>query len=196
MRTTSPIAAAAALLLAALLAGCSTIAQTPDEGPDAEGAVAPEVEATEESPDDLEDGGFGADDESAEDDAADDSAASGEIAATVTVDGREFTIELSTCMIYEHDVMLSGVATETGGDAVGYLDGDATASGEGISAEFRIDIGATGPFDSMDEFISIGNTAGSEYDMTEDDGDFVITASAWDDQGTDLGVGTIEFRCF
>ncbi len=117
-------------------------------------------------------------------------------AATVSVSGRNFDFELSLCTVYDSgDVLLGGLGGELGSNVSSYLDGDATPYGNDVSAEFRLDIGADGPFQSTDTFIALGNSIGGTYALSGSNGDYVITADAWDQSGANLGSGTITFTC-
>lgn len=116
--------------------------------------------------------------------------------ATFTVGGREFTVQLRMCAVYDdEDVLLSGPATEAGSGQVGYLDGDATMLGAEPYGEFRIDIGADAPMQSTDDFLSMGNSSGDTFTFESDGDGYVITASAWNANGDDLGLGTLAFTC-
>lgn len=173
-------------LLALLLSGCSPTSATGPGETDA-GSAASESGAKPPA-------------QSGNDDAADDDADAGGAAAgaaTFSVGGREFAVELSTCSVYDDgaEVLLSGRATEVGGDATGFLDGDLTTLDEQAYGEFRIDLGASGPFESMDEFISMGDPTGGDISFEAAGANHVISAKAWNHNGDDLGKASIAFTC-
>lgn len=113
----------------------------------------------------------------------------------LTVDGRHFVVELTTCMSWDDEVLVSGMATETGTDVTGYLDGDVTDLDGESYGEIRLDIGATGPMQSMDEFISFGSSLGGVLEVAHSTNGGVITGAAWDADGSDLDTAVFEFNC-
>ncbi|GAA3212929.1 hypothetical protein [Microbacterium terregens] len=116
--------------------------------------------------------------------------------ATFSAGGRDFTIDLAVCSVYEAgDVLLGGPANEVGTDATGYLDGDSTVLDSQAYGEFRIDIGADGPLQSTDDFLALGNSLGGAFALSDDGAGYLITASAWNAQGDDLGEATLAFTC-
>lgn len=117
-------------------------------------------------------------------------------AAQITVAGRTFSFELSTCVIYGEEVELGGLGGETGVETPSYLDGGVMSMGQQSLGEFRIDIGADGPFQSSDEFIAFGAPTGDSDFVVVLDGDgYVATGPAWSDQGNDLGLAKMQFSC-
>lgn len=117
--------------------------------------------------------------------------------ATLSIGGREFTVELTTCGVYDGggEVVLSGHAVEVGGAVSGFFDGDLTTLDSRVYGEFRLDIGATGPFESSDEFLALGDPVGGEIAFSEEAHGNVITAKAWNEEGDDLGEGSLTFVC-
>lgn len=130
-----------------------------------------------------------------EGDPADTAQQSGARSGVLTVDGRKFEIALSMCITSPDDILVSGPANESGGGVSGYFDGDIVDVSGQPYGELRLDIGATGSFDSSDEFIVVGSSAGGELVVAEDGAGYVITAGSRDDAGTDLGTATFEFSC-
>lgn len=129
---------------------------------------------------------------------ADESAADDAYAGTATavIDGREFTFRLSGCTIYEQsEVELSGPGAEVGSDTPSHLDGGAMQMDSDAIGEFRIDIGSDGPFDSSDEFLSLGAPSGGDFTVVADGDGHLATGNSWDSDGTDLGTGTLRFTC-
>lgn len=113
--------------------------------------------------------------------------------ATVSIDGRTFEFDLRMCSVYDGgEALVSGPGSEVGSDVASHLDGDSVTFEDG---EFRIDIGADGPFQSTDEFLSIGSSLGGSFLLADDGSGYVVTGHAWDRSGTDLGVGTMRFNC-
>lgn len=159
------------VLLALFLSGCST-------GP--EGGADPATAAQ---------------DSAQETDASDQSSGDTQGEATFSAGGREFTVALTTCGVHGEEVVLSGHATEVGGDATGFLDGDLTTLDSQSYGEFRIDIGADGPFQSTDDFIALGDPTGGDLSFSEEAHGYVITADAWNTEGDDLGAGSLIFTC-
>ena len=120
-------------------------------------------------------------------------------AATFTVGDRVFTVELTLCGMYgdgdDAEVVLAGPASENGGDATGFLEGDLLPAGSELNAEFRIDIGADGPRQSTDEFLALGLASGSPVTFSEEGGGYVVRSGAWNENGEDLGEGSLAFSC-
>lgn len=114
--------------------------------------------------------------------------------ATFSVDGRSFTVELASCVGSGGDMVLHGPAVENGTGVTGYFGGDITPFDGGFTGEFRIDIGASGQFESSDEFVAMGDAFG-ELEMSPAGDGWIATGPAWSDDGTDLGSGTVEFTC-
>lgn len=116
--------------------------------------------------------------------------------AIVSVDGRTFEFDLRTCSVYhDGEVLLAGPGREVGTQVPSHLDGDVSRFGDDTHGEFRIDIGADGPFQSKDVFISLGNSLGGRYSLSEAGDGYLVTASAWDHNGTDLGTAQLRFTC-
>lgn len=117
--------------------------------------------------------------------------------ATFTVGDRVFAVELARCSVYEGgtEVMLAGPATEVGGDAVGYLDGEHGPFDGGLNGEFRIDIGASRALQSTDEFVALGSPSGTELTIVADGDGYVIQSGAWNENGEMLGDATLSFSC-
>lgn len=171
--------------LVMLLTGCAGAAEAPAPPPAEPAAQGDADGAANETGDSAN----GASDDAAPDDAAGAAASS----ATVTIDGREFTFELQTCSVYDSgEALLSGLGGETGAGVPSYLDGDSTSFSDG---EFRIDIGADGPFQSSDDFLSIGSSLGGAFALEETGDGYVVTGHAWGGDELDLGTGTIHFTC-
>lgn len=114
--------------------------------------------------------------------------------ATFVVDGRTFTADLAFCMTADGEVLLHGPGAEVGTDVTGYFDGDVTVYEGAPNGEFRFDVGATGQFESSDEFIAMGSAFG-DLEMTPADDGWTATGPAWSDDGTALGEGIVEFQC-
>lgn len=116
--------------------------------------------------------------------------------AALSVDGREFSVTLTMCTAQEGgDILLSGPAQEKGTDVTGHFDGDASDAGGELDGEFRVDIGATGPYQSTDEFVAFGTSIGGTLTLSKQADDYVLTGSAWNAQGQSLGDGVLTFRC-
>ncbi len=169
-----------AAALALLLGGCT------DE-------AAPEAADSDQSSTEQSD----ASDASSESDASEQSAGDSRGEATFSAGDREFTVELTTCGVYDDggEIVLSGHATEVGGDATGFLDGDLTTLDSQSYGEFRIDIGASGPFESTDEFLALGDPTGGGIAYSEEAHGHVIIAKAWNQDGDDLGEASLIFVC-
>lgn len=113
--------------------------------------------------------------------------------ATVSVDGRMFEFELSMCSVYEGgEALISGLGSEVGSEVPSYLDGDSVSFEHG---EFRVDIGADGPFQSSDDFLAIGSSLGGNFSVAEDGRGYIVTGQAWSGSNIDLGIGTVQFSC-
>lgn len=97
------------------------------------------------------------------------------------------------CSVYEGgEALLSGHGSEVGSDVASHLDGDSVTFEDG---EFRIDIGAEGPFESTDDFLAIGSSLGGDFSLAEEGSGYTVMGQAWSGSSTDLGVGTIQFSC-
>lgn len=167
--------AGAALLIASaalLLGGCAVAVP---------GAEPPREEAGAASPPSVPEG---------------DSAPGAAGSAKLAVDGREFDVELRLCTVTDDgELLLSGRATETGAGVSGHLDGDASGFPATSHGEFRLDIGADGPFQSSDQFIAWGTAFGGTMSLTEEGDGYVLSAPAWNQDGAELGAGVVRFRC-
>lgn len=164
-------------LAAVLLSGCSNAPDDVPSGEENSGGSA---------------GAHG--DDSAE--AGQESSGQSAAVATVSVDGRSFDFELRMCSVTgDGEVLLSGLGGEAGSEVPSHLDGDATPLDGDTYGEFRIDIGSDGPFQSSDVFISLGNSLGGSYALSEVGDGYLVTASAWNENGADLGSGTLQFTC-
>lgn len=117
--------------------------------------------------------------------------------ATVSIDGRDFTFQLSRCLIYdESEVELAGPGSENGSSLASYFDGGVMQLGTDALGEFRIDIGADGPFQSSDEFLAVGApTGGGDFSVIKAGNGYLATGKSWDNTGADLGTGTVQFSC-
>lgn len=113
--------------------------------------------------------------------------------ATFSVDGRTFDFDLSMCSVYEDgEALISGLGSEVGSDVPSHLDGDSVTFADG---EFRVDIGADGPFQSSDDFLSIGSSLGGAFSLVEDGNGYLVTGQAWSGANLELGTGTMQFQC-
>lgn len=122
-----------------------------------------------------------------------DSTANAQGAATVSIDGRTFEFDLRMCSVYEGgEALISGLGSEVGSDVPSHLDGDSVTFEDG---EFRIDIGAEGPFESSDDFLAIGSSLGGAFSLAEDGDGYLVTGQAWSPSSLELGTGTLQFRC-
>src|SRR5690554_6576958 len=114
----------------------------------------------------------------------------------VSIDGRELNFTLTACTMYEDsEVELSGPGGEAGSDVPSHLDGGLMLMDGDALGEFRISIGTDRPFDSTDEFLALGEPTGGGISVAEEADGHLVTARTWDDQGTDLGTGTLHFTC-
>lgn len=164
-------AGAFALATALLLTGCADAVEAPQNAaPDTAGAPA------------------------AGDDEQQPAADAGSV--QVSVDGREFAFTIKSCARYQDSEMeVSGPGGETTSDVPSYFDGGLMEMDSTPSGEFRINIGTDQPFDSTDDFLSIGDSAGGGVSVDRDGDDYVVTAASWDAQGSDLGQGTVRITC-
>ena len=117
--------------------------------------------------------------------------------ATFTVDGRAFTVDLTLCGVYGDgpEIALAGAASEDGGDALGHFEGDLVPFGSELNGEFRIDISPDGQARSSDEFLALGYASGVPVTLSEEDDGYVIRSGAWNENGEDLGEGSVQFAC-
>ncbi|MFB8386960.1 hypothetical protein ACFC3F_07455 [Microbacterium sp. NPDC055910] len=172
---TALLAGAAASLL--MLSGCAGNAEGETESSDA--AAAPQSDT---APADQDPG-----QESESTDAG---------TATVSMGGREFSFTLTLCGVYQDsEVELAGPGGEAGSDQPSFLDGGLMQMDADVLGEFRIHIGTDRPFDSTDEFVALGASTGDGLTVVREGDGYVATGNSWDDQGTDLGTGTVRFTC-
>lgn len=115
--------------------------------------------------------------------------------ATLSVAGREFSFDLAVCGVHDGEVVVGGPGTETGAGGPAYLDGDTVMLDGAVYGEFRVEIGTDQPFDSTDDFIALGNSAGGDLSLTDDGADHRAVGSAWAADGGSLGEGTLLFSC-
>ncbi|MGM7672022.1 hypothetical protein [Microbacterium sp. A93] len=118
--------------------------------------------------------------------------------ATALIAGREFTFQLDLCVMYnEEEVELRGLGGEIDSDVPSFLDGGAMRMDSDPLGEFRIDLGADGPFQSSDEFLSLGAPTGGDITFTvvKEGNEFVATGKTWGNTGVDHGTGTLRFVC-
>ncbi|MGB3375313.1 MAG: hypothetical protein WBA87_09255 [Microbacterium sp.] len=115
---------------------------------------------------------------------------------TASIDGRQFTFTLTSCIMYQDsEVELSGPGGEAGSEVPSHLDGGLMQMDADVLGEFRISIGTDQAFDSTDEFLAIGAPTGGDLSVVEEGDGHLVTARTWNDQGTDLGTGTLHFTC-
>lgn len=121
---------------------------------------------------------------------------SGSGTAEFTVGDSVYTAQLEFCTLQgQEDALFHGVASDESGAAVGYLDGDFTRLTDAPTGEARIDFGATGQFESADEFIAVGD-AMSHFVVTDaSDSHLWIVGGAWDQDGTKLPSSTLKIEC-
>lgn len=131
------------------------------------------------------------------DDASSESTNGSAGSATFTVGDRVFTIDLTLCGVYADatEIVLAGAAKSDDGSAVGFFEGDLVPFGDELNGEFRIDIGADGPSQSTDEFLALGYASGSAVTLDEEGSGYVVRSGAWNEQGDDLGAGSLAFAC-
>lgn len=175
VRAVSLVAFAGASLVAALLlSGCAGSGQTAQGNDDTAPVEQSESSADEQQPDDAAVG-----------------------TATAIIDGREFSFELTGCTLYqESELEISGPGSELGSDTPSYLDGGAMQLDSDPLGEFRIDIGADGPFQSSDDYLAFGApTGGGDLTVVADGEGFLATGKSWSSDAADLGTGTLHFTC-
>lgn len=116
--------------------------------------------------------------------------------AEASIGGREFAFTLTRCGLYQdEEVELAGIGGEKGSQVPSHLDGGLMGMDATVTGEFRIDIGTSDAFTSSEEFLAFGAPTGENLAVSRDGDEFVVTADAWDDQGTDLGTATMRFTC-
>lgn len=116
--------------------------------------------------------------------------------AELRVDGRTFTFELTVCAVGpDGETVVGGPGAEAGTGVASYLDGDAVPLDGDLYGEFRVDVGAEGPFSSTDDVVALGSPLGGSISLDDDGDGHLVTASAWDADGADLGEGTLRFTC-
>lgn len=116
--------------------------------------------------------------------------------AELSNDDATYTAELQFCSLTkEGDALFHGLAFDSDGNEVGYLDGDFTGLGDVPNGEARIDFGATGQFQSTDEFIALGSAGGFIVVPVRRDTTFTVLGATWDANGTELPMATLTVAC-
>lgn len=108
----------------------------------------------------------------------------------------EYTADLAFCSLTEgEDALFHGTAFDASGAAIGYLDGDFGGLGDIPYGEARIDFGATGQFESTDEFVAIGDAMGHIVIPYSSDTGLNVVGAAWLQDGTALPTATLRVTC-
>lgn len=164
-------------LLVATLVGCGS------SSPDEEGRV-PEPATETES------------DVPTAEESAGDEAANQQGEATFTVGDATYTSDLQSCALSDgEDAQFHGPVRDESGAEVGYLSGefgvlDGTAFGEA-----RINFGATGPLESRDEFLAVGDAMSNIVLTQFSSTSWYVIGGAWDEHGTQTPSSTLSVTC-
>jgi len=107
-----------------------------------------------------------------------------------------YTAELEFCALTESEsALFHGTAYDDSGNEVGYLDGDFGILDGDAFGEARIDFGATGQFESTDEFVALGDSASNIVVSDFSDTSWLIIGGAWDQNGTNVGSTMLHVTC-
>lgn len=117
-------------------------------------------------------------------------AAAGGAEGTVEIGERVLTFTTDVCMADGEGALVSGPGQDAGGTPV-YVDLDSTASDSG---EIRIDLGTDQKFSSSDEALRGGDMTG-DFALEMDGDDIRVTAGFIEEDGSDLGPGTLAVTC-
>lgn len=124
------------------------------------------------------------------------SAAGGPGEAVFSYGDRTYTAELQFCTLAEgQDAFFHGVARDDTGNEVGYLDGDFGILDGNLEGEARLDFGASGQFESADEFIAIGSALSNIVATDFSDASWYILGGGWDQNGTQQPNVTLKVAC-
>ena len=116
--------------------------------------------------------------------------------AQLSVGEATYSAELQHCSLQGgEDALFHGVALDESGAEVGYLDGDFGGLTDVPHGEARLDFGATGQFQSADEFIALGDAMSNFVVTAADDTSLIIVGGAWDQDGTQLTSATLRVNC-
>lgn len=130
---------------------------------------------------------------STDDDSATASGGTGE--AELSYEGTTFTAQLQHCSLQGEDALFHGPAFDDSGTEVGYLDGDFGNLTDVPYGEVRIDFGATGQFESSEEFIAMGDSIGHIVITDFSDSNLNVAGGIWDQDATQLGTGVLKVSC-
>lgn len=106
-----------------------------------------------------------------------------------------YSVQLQYCSLVGEDALFDGLARDDAGAEVGYLGGDFGGLTSLPHGEARIDFGATGQFESADEFVAMGSVGGEVVVTDSSDTSVIIVAGAWDQDGTQLPTATLMVDC-
>lgn len=107
-----------------------------------------------------------------------------------------YAAELQFCSLAEgQDALFHGVAHDDTGSEVGYLDGDFGILDGNLHGEVRIDFGATGQFESTDEFIAMGSALNGIVATDFSDVSWHIMGGGWDQDGVQQSNTTLKVVC-
>lgn len=107
-----------------------------------------------------------------------------------------YTSELKFCSLSaDEDALFHGVANDESGDSVGYLDGDFGGLSDDAYGEVRINFGATGKFESTDNFVAMGDAENDIVITDSSETSLVVVGGAWAEDGTNLPTATLRVTC-
>lgn len=186
-RSLTLLASASVGFFALALSGCAAEDAQPNTG--SAGAETGGAKTADTAP--------GADEQDApSNDVGSEGGSAGKGEATLTVGDVTYTADLQFCSLTDgQDALFHGLAYDEAGTEVGYLDGDFGIDGGNAFGEARIDFGATGQFESTDEFIAIGDARSSIVIAAFSDTNWNIIGGAWDQNGNETPSSTLRVEC-
>lgn len=115
--------------------------------------------------------------------------------AELMMAGESFTFTPAVCIISENDVVIHGpgVGNESGEPA--YLDIDIVNIDDVLAGGVRVNLGATGQFQSTDDFYSYDFAFDNNYGMTYGGHNFFFEANFYAGGEENLGPGTLTVSC-
>jgi hypothetical protein len=116
--------------------------------------------------------------------------------AVLTYADKTYSATLQLCSLYDSgDALFHGIAYDSDGNEVGYLEGDFVGLTDVPNGEARIDFGAKATLQSTDEFVAMGSPGGAialgDFTATE----LILAAGAWQSDGAQLPPATLRVTC-
>lgn len=115
--------------------------------------------------------------------------------ATLVIGPETWDFELAFCIIDDTDVIAHGPGTDASG-ADAYLGVDFVRTGDDTDGAARVDVGATGQFQSSDEFYALDMAyLVGDYTLTIEGARFFLDGAFHQADGQSVGSGSLSLDC-